>query len=164
MRPFIRSPPVLYCPRATSTTSVTLGTDTRPSSTALPTRLLGDNCLGNRTSRRRQRTSASDSRRTTTGSTGTHPRRTVWAAGAAAIPILLMWKARRAAVWPNGSTSPAGGPALRRGDFHQPEPGSQPYGTREKREVVYTKHQHRAWLARSRREWTRTRDRSWHDL
>lgn len=90
MRPFTRSPPVPCCPRATFTTSVILATDTRPSSTAQPMRPLGDNCLGNHTSRRRRRMSASDSRRTTTGSTGTRPRRTGWAAGAAAIPTLSM--------------------------------------------------------------------------
>lgn len=159
MRPSTRSPPVLCCPHVTSTTSATLGTDTRPSSIALPTRLLGANCLVNRTSRRRPRTSASDSRRTTTGSTGTRQRRMAWAAGAAATPISSTWKARRAAVWPNGSTWPAGGPALRRGESVPVRaPGSQSCGMLEKRDCVIQSYQHRAWLAWSRRERTRTRE------
>lgn len=163
MRPSTRSPPVPCCPHATSTTSATLGTDTRPFSIAPPTRLLGVNCLGSRSSRRRRRTSASDLRRTTTGSTGTRQRRTAWAAGAAAIPISSTWRARRAVVWPNGSTSPADGPALRRGESACQLGPRQPV-LRDAREegLCIQINQHRAWLAWSRRE--RTRDRSCHDF
>lgn len=141
MHPSTRSPPVPCCPPATSTTSVTLATDTPPSSTALPTRPSGGNCLGSRSSRRQRWTSASASRRTTTGSTGTRQRRTAWAAGAAATPTLSTLKAKRAAVWPSGSTSPAAGPALRRGEAARPERGrsSRRCWLREKWLSVHTK-------------------------
>lgn len=161
-----RSPPVPCCPLATSITSVTLATDTRPSSTALPTRRSGGSCLGNRSSRRQHWTSGSASRRTTTGSTGTRQRRTAWAAGAAATPTLSTSKARRAAVWPSGSTSPAGGPALRRGEAARKGPEQPGVAGCQRKGSMYTQNNpHRAWMAWSRRERTRTqtRDRSCHD-
>lgn len=111
MHPSTPSPPAPFSRPATSTTSATLATDTLPSSTARRTRPSADSFRVNRTSRRRRRMSENGSRRTTTGSIGIRPRRTVSDAGAVAILISSMSRAKRAVVWRNGSKLPAVGQA-----------------------------------------------------
>lgn len=106
-------PPVLSSPLATSTTSVTLVTDTRPSSTVQQTHPWADNSRANRILRQRRATSGRGSRRMITGSTGTRPRKTEWDADAVATPISWTSRARRVAAWRSGWTWPADGLALR---------------------------------------------------
>jgi hypothetical protein len=81
--------------QGTSTTSAILGTGTRPFNTVLPMRPACGNCRASHTSRPQQRTSGSASRRTSTGTTGTHPRRMAWAADVDATPTSWTSRARR---------------------------------------------------------------------
>lgn len=104
MHPFTRSQPARSCPHATSTTSVILATDTPRSSIARPTRLLAASSPVSVTSRRRHWMSASELKRTTTGSTGILPRKTALDAVVVATQTLSMSRARKAAVWPSGLT------------------------------------------------------------
>lgn len=113
MRPSIPSPPVLSFPHATFTTFVTLATDTPPSSTVQRMRLWADSFHESHTLRRPHVTRRRGLKRMTTGSTGTHPRRTVSDVDAAATPILSTSRARRAAVWRSGLMLLADGPAHR---------------------------------------------------
>lgn len=110
-RPSTPLPPALSFPLATFTTFAILGTATPPSNIAPPTPRWADSFPVSPSSRRRRPTTRRDSRKTTTGSTGTRPRRTVWAAAAAAIPTLSTSKAKKVAVWRSGSKSQAVGPA-----------------------------------------------------
>ena len=74
----------------------------------------------------------SDSRRTVTGTSGTHPRRTASAAGAAATRTSSTLKARTAVVWPSGSTLPGDGRARKPGPLcpHCPSVLPGPCGPR----------------------------------
>lgn len=113
MRPSTPSPLVRSFPPKTSTTSAILDTGTPPFSIVPRTRLLADSCPASDIWRRLHWMNASDSKRMTIGSTGTLPRRTAWAAAAAATPTSLTWRARRAAAWRNGSMWLVDGPAHR---------------------------------------------------
>lgn len=100
---------------ATSTTSVTLDTDTPLSSTARPMRQ-PDSCLDSPTSRRQLLTRRSVSRKTSTGKTGTLRRRTVSDADADATQTLSTSRARRDRALLNGSMLPVDGPARKCND------------------------------------------------
>lgn len=101
--------PLALCldPR-TSITSETLGTDTRQSSIVLLTHP-ASNSLVSLTSRRRHFPNISDSRKTTTGSSGTTCKKVALAAVAGVTQMLSMLRARKDLVWLNGSTLLAAG-------------------------------------------------------
>lgn len=111
MHPSTPLPPVLSSPLAISIISATLATATPRFSTAPPTPPRAS-CLVSPGLRRPPPMSASVLRRTSTGRSGTHPRRTVWAAAAAATRTLWTSKARRAAAWPSGLMLPVDGRVL----------------------------------------------------
>lgn len=113
MLPSTLLPPVLSFPPATSTTSVTSGTDTLRSSIAQRMRPSADSFPASRISRLRHGTSARGPRRMTTGSTGIRPRRTAWDADAVATLTSSTSRAKRVAAWRNGLTWLAGGLAHR---------------------------------------------------
>lgn len=109
---FTRSQPVPSWRRATSTTSETLATATRPSSTA-PQMLPHGSCRTFRSLSLPLTMRSSAKRRMSTGPTLTSPWRTALAAAADVTPTLSRSKERTARVSPSGSILLAGGPAPR---------------------------------------------------
>jgi hypothetical protein len=89
MHQFIRSLRAFFLVPRTSTTSATLATDTPPYNTVLQM-LLHDSSHESPTSKKPRRTRKRERKKTTTGRTQTHPRRTASAVAADAIPTSSM--------------------------------------------------------------------------
>lgn len=145
MRLFTPSPLALYSLLMISTISETLDIDTLRSNIAQQMPPWVDSFLGNHIWRRQRPMRGRDTRKTITGSTGTLPRRTVWAAVAAATPISLTSRAKKAAAWLNGLKLLVDGPAHR--VFHI---GKKAIGVRTKKSYAHLG-------SGSRRKWKRRR-------
>ena len=132
-----------------SITSGISATDIPPFSIVLPMLQL-DRCPISLSSRRRPRTRRHVKKRTTTGQWLIHPRRTGSAVVANATRRFLKWRARRAAVFPNGSRLLEDGPRLdmRRRYFHLLYHGNSFHAPFEKIGVIGLLHT--GWLGISR--------------